>query len=625
MREAWPPIKNLADVEAFERIPLEERVAAWTVPDLLRHGASFHPDKAALLYLREAEVDETPIAVSYRDMVSRVNQAANYFAGLCPHEPPVVAVMAPSVPEHFTCLYAAPTAGTLCPLNWMADPSVNSRIVKDLGAKILVTLGPTPGYDVWESARRLLELAPSIEHVVQIEGPGGTTDPSMDFNRLIASQPDRLAFERRIARDEVAMYCGTGGTTGAPKIVKLTHGGIAYACFAYSWMLDHGPEDTMISAVPLFHAGGIVSRTMNPLARGVTNLVLTPMGFRNKRVLENFWALVERHGVTELNLVPTVVARLLGSSPPKSVLQKLKRHGTSGSAALLPGVARKFEELTGIRILSLYAVTECSTAVAIPPMYGQSPLGASGIRLPYTQVKIVTVDGTGASVGDCAVGETGTIAVKGPGVIPGYFDSASNAGLFLGDGWLNTGDRGRLDADGFLWVGDRAKDVIIRGGYNIEAKVIEEALLEHPAVALAAAVGKPDPYAGELPVAYVQLADGMTAAADTILSFARERILERIARPVEVHVTEAMPLTEVGKLAKGPLRRDAARRAFEQALLPVANKGIHVSVTVAESPEYGMVPTVTLGACSDRVETEAMIRDILDGYARRFVIEAGST
>jgi fatty-acyl-CoA synthase len=619
MRERHPPFTGLSDIEAFERIPLEQRIDAWTVHDLLRLGASYDPDKPALLYL--PEVDEAPVSVTYRNLLTRVNHAANLFAQLSPDKPPVVALMAPPVPEAVVCLYSAPTAGTLCPLNWMASPERNARILRDVGANVLVTLGPTPGFDISEKAAELVALAPGIEHVLEIPAPGGPTDSDRDFVRLLAAQPDTLAFDRRVERDTVAIYCGTGGTTGAPKLARLTHGGIAYHCFAFSWCLDHGPGDTMLFGLPLFFSGGIVPRMMNPLARGVTNLIVSPIGFRNKRVIENLWEIVERHGVTELNLVPTLFARLLGHTPPKSALRTLKRHATSGSSQLLPGIAKRFEAMTGIKILGLYGLTEYSV-VSVPPLGGDPRYGASGIRVPYTELKIAVIDEAGHWVRECAVGETGTIVVRGPGKFAGYDDGAANVGLLVGDGWLNTGDRGYLDADGYLWVTGRIKDLIIRGGVNIDARVIEEPLLEHPAIAIAAAVGKPDPIAGEIPVAYVQAKRGVTVDADEIRRFAHERIVEQNARPAEVYVLESMPLTDVGKVAKAPLRLDAARRAFEAALAPVAGRGVSLSIEVAQHPKDGLVPTIKLGDWPNRSEIEALIGDTLACYVRRYIVES---
>jgi fatty-acyl-CoA synthase len=228
----------------------------------------------------------------------------------------------------------------------------------------------------------------------------------------------------------------------------------------------------------------------------------------------------------------------------------------------------------------------------------------------------VRLDGSGVYDRDCEVDEIGVIAVAGLSVIPGYVDEADNEGLFLGDGWLQNGDLGRIDEDGYLWVTGRAKDLIIRGGHNIDPRVIDETLQEHEDVALAAAVGKPDAYAGELPVAYVQLHPGAKASVEEIKAFAQARIPERAAAPREIHVIEAMPLTQVGKIFKPALRLDAAGRVFSELLAPLAGNGVALSVAVGEDARLGSLATVTLTAEDSRraEEVEKEIHHLLGDF-----------
>jgi fatty-acyl-CoA synthase len=179
-------------------------------------------------------------------------------------------------------------------------------------------------------------------------------------------------------------------------------------------------------------------------------------------------------------------------------------------------------------------------------------------------------------------------------VFPGYVEERHNRTAFVADGWLNSGDLGRLDDRGRLWITGRAKDVIIRGGHNIDPIVIEEVLYQHPAVSLAAAVGKPDAYAGELPVAYVQLKPGCAAEPAELADFARERIPERAAAPREVFVLDPLPMTGVGKVFKPALRWDAAQRVFSELLAPLASDGVGLEVSVGAHPTHGTLAAVTL-------------------------------
>jgi fatty-acyl-CoA synthase len=185
-------------------------------------------------------------------------------------------------------------------------------------------------------------------------------------------------------------------------------------------------------------------------------------------------------------------------------------------------------------------------------------VGSIGLRYPYQDMRALILDGDNAYVRDAATDEIGVIAIRGPNVFAGYLDPAHNQGVWIsrdGENWLNTGDLGRQDADGYFWLTGRKKELIIRGGHNIDPRLIEEPLHRHPDVALAAAVGRPDAHAGETPVAYVQLKPGRSATPDALLAFAQGEIPERAAWPKEVRVVERLPLTNVGKIFKPELQQ----------------------------------------------------------------------
>ena len=219
--------------------------------------------------------------------------------------------------------------------------------------------------------------------------------------------------------------------------------------------------------------------------------------------------------------------------------------------------------------------------------------------------------------------EIGLVVVKGPSVTPGYVEETYNT-VLLPDGWFNSGDLGRIDPDGYLWLTGRAKDVIIRGGHNIDPSVIEETLLKHGEVVLAAAVSKPDSYAGELPVAYVQLVPGAKATAEELQSFAQQNIPERAAAPKEIILVDKMPLTHVGKPAKVQLRLDAARRAFTSALADVAGPG-RLSVEMIADPKQGQRAVITVACPEDqRRNVEAGIGEKMKYYSTPYAVEWAS-
>ncbi len=231
--------------------------------------------------------------------------------------------------------------------------------------------------------------------------------------------------------------------------------------------------------------------------------------------------------------------------------------------------------------------------------------------MPYTQLRVRRRDETGQLGDDCAPGEIGVLFVAGPTVSPGYRDPLQNAGVFM-DGGLNTGDLAYFGAEGKLFIAGRAKDVIIRSGHNIDPAMVEAAFERCPAVAMAAVVALPDPYAGELPVAYVTLAPGAMAAEEELMAFAREHIAERPAWPKHVYIVDALPLTTVGKLYKPALRCDATVRLLKPILSDIA-PAASVEVEVRDGGKRGLEVAVTLAGADDA------IADKIDAELRKFV------
>jgi fatty-acyl-CoA synthase len=215
--------------------------------------------------------------------------------------------------------------------------------------------------------------------------------------------------------------------------------------------------------------------------------------------------------------------------------------------------------------------------------------------------------------------------MRGPQVTPGYLDKRHDKGAVLSDGWLDSGDLGRLDRDGYLWLTGRSKDLIIRGGHNIDPVIIEEALNRHPAVETAAAVGLPDSYAGELPMAFVQLKPNATATAEELREFCRQEIPERAAVPVQVVAIPVMPLTGVGKIFKPALRLDATQRAFEAALAPLKAEGFRAEVTVRNDPNYGLLAAVRVSEVpnASRAALEKRCAELLGGFQIRHAVQFG--
>jgi fatty-acyl-CoA synthase len=614
------PLRTLQDVEALERVPLDERIFSWNLNDWIAQGCAHDPGKIAIRYIADGDPDREPVAISYAELRRRATQAANLFHSLGMKPDDVALYVLPTLPQLFAAMLGAVAAGIACGVNWMLKPQQLAELVRATKAKVIVTLGPTPGYEIWENMQAIRsDIEPSVR-ILTVPGPGEAADPETDFDTVAARQPgDRLIFERKVAPDDLAAYVHSGGTTGSPKLVKLTHRGFAYKCWANAVVMAHTSDDVIFADYPMFHIAGIFGRGYFAIAHGMSIVIPSPIGARDKRFIENYWKFVDKFGITIFSGVPTTLAQLAKSGPRGERLATLREYACTGSTAFPAEVARQIESLIGVRVLLTYGATEYTQNVTQAPRDGDPKFGSPGIRLPYTQVKTVELDGD-VIKRECGVDEIGVVVVKGPSVTPGYLEPKYNEGVFTRDGWFNSGDLGRFDADGYLWLTGRVKDVIIRGGHNIDPAVIEETLLKHKEVMLAAAVSKPDAYAGELPIAYVQLAPGARASAEAIRDFALEHIPERAAAPKEIVIVEKMPLTDVQKPAKLELRRDAARRAFREVLAGVADGKL--AVDIVADPVKGNTAVISVAAAPDaRRSVEDKIDERMKSFAVAYTVQ----
>jgi fatty-acyl-CoA synthase len=367
--------------------------------------------------------------------------------------------------------------------------------------------------------------------------------------------------------------------------------------------------DVVICPLPLFHVLASYPVLMSMIASGAHVVFPTPAGYRGEGVLDNFWTLVERWKVTYLITVPTALSALM-QRPVNANVSSL-RGAFSGSAPLPVELFNRFEAATGVKIIEGYGLTECTCLVAVNPPDGVKKIGSVGIPFPYTHVRILQFAADGSVAKECATDEVGEICVSNPGVIPGatYTEVDKNHRLFAEGRYLRTGDLGRLDADAYLYITGRAKDLIIRGGHNIDPAEIEEALARHEAVAMVGAIGQPDAFAGELPCAYVELIKGKSASPEALLEFARAQIHERAAVPKHIEVLSELPKTAVGKVFKPDLRRLAIARVYDAALKD-AGLDVHV-VAVVEDKKRGLV--ARLGR--EKSVDEAAVRKVLGEFS----------
>jgi fatty-acyl-CoA synthase len=620
--DAWPKLASDADVRAFESVPYEERIAAASTYDALRIAAERAGDVPALVFLPAAEPDETPVRLSHREFFARVTQAANAFHALGVGPGDVVSLLLPLVPQAFCALFGGEAAGIANPVNPLLSAAQIGEILRAARTKVIVALGPLPGTDIWAKVESIRDTLPDLRAVVVVGGAADAARGVHAFDALLDAQPaDRLVSGRAIRASDVAAYFHTGGTTGMPKLVRHTHANEVYQAWGVALMLRKRQGVPLLFGLPLFHVGGALTQALAPLCAGSTLVILSPSGWRNPNAVKNVWRLVERFRPEAFGAVPTVLGAAL-NVPIDGADTSSVRYVTGGGSAIPVPIGAAYQERLEVPVLEVYGMTETSSVHTVA--YSERPvrLGSVGHPMPYSKVRVVSLDGEGRWQRDCAPGEIGVVAMAGPGVFSGYVSEAHNKNAFVEPGWVNSGDLGRLDDHGYLWLTGRAKDLIIRGAHNIDPMAIEEVFFAHPAVALAAVVSEPDAYAGELPVAFVQLKPGAAIGAAKLLAHVAERTPERAAVPVQLYFVDAIPLTAVGKVFKPALRFDAAERAVRRMLGGVAERGCSIDVSVAAHAEHGTLVTVGLG-CDDaarRAAFEQQVRSELDPLPLRHEI-----
>ncbi|GAB3571037.1 acyl-CoA synthetase [Amycolatopsis endophytica] len=580
----WPSYEGPDDLTAVEAVPLAERGLPVSTYELLVRTESLSPERPALTVLASAEQWESPQHWTYAELAATVRRYANAFTdhGIRRGDP--VAVLSPNTATLPAVLLGAEAAGIVSPLNPALDEGVLESLLRLSRAKILVAAGPELDPEVWH---RALALASRLEltavfalrpTAAQGEPPaladaGNTTVRYLD--EVAARQPSGTLLAAPPAGTDIAAYFHTGGTTGAPKLAAHTH--TNQVVMAWSLAAHGMPEDdlTIFAALPLFHVNALQVTMLAPVFRGRHVVWAGPLGYRDPQLYGVFWRIVERYRVASLSAVPMVYA-VLAQVPVDADISTL-RFGAVGAAPLPEATRTAFETNVGVPLIEGYGLTE-ATCASTRNHPGAPRHGSVGQRLPYQRIKAVEIDQETGAVRDLPTGTTGVLAISGPTVFAGYVrpDGGLDDGGKVVDGWLDTGDRGYVTADGYVYLRGREKDLIIRGGHNIDPRGIEDALLAHPAVRDAAAVGRPDRRSGEVPIAFVTLSHEVSV--DELREWAAARAPEAAAAPKEIIVLDELPMTSVGKQYKPALRLEALRRvvADELAALDLPETGVEV-------------------------------------------------
>lgn len=607
-------IATIADVLAIERQPPSLPPSTY---EMIRAAASRHASAPALSFFARVEDHERPMTLSYESFFARITASANFFHALGIGKDDVVAFVLPNLPQTHLTIWGGEAAGIVFAINPLLEPAAIAELLQAGEAKVLVTFA-----DMSSRLEPLLGALPGLEHLVLVGSPEQAPRiPGLavhDFAEGTARQPsDRLVSARAIRPGDLSSFFCTGGTTGTPKIAMRTHANEVANAWSVGQMFGDaiGAGKTLFCGLPLFHVNAVLVTGLLPFSRGAQVLLGTPQGYRAEGVVARFWELVERHKINFFSGVPTLYAALL-QQPIEGRDTGSLEYALCGAAPMPVELMRNFEEKTGVRILEGYGLTEATCVSSCNPPLGERRLGSIGLRLPLQAMKPVVLDDSGRYVRDCGHGEAGVLVLRGPNVFTGYKVPEHNKALWVdaGDGarWLNTGDLGRQDAEGYFYLTGRKKELIIRGGHNIDPAALEEPLHRHPAVQMAAAVGRPDAHAGEVAVAYVQLKPGASATEADLMSFARDHIAERAAWPKAIRIIGAMPLTGVGKIFKPQLKQREIEDALNEAL---AQAGVQTrSLKVGNDAAHGIAIEVSLAEDADAVRA----RQVLGQYAFQF-------
>ena len=565
------PVRSIDDVRRLEGVPLEQAVTVQSTYEIFRNSAGAFGEKTALTFLKNGDPAEPPVRWSYNQLLAGIHQTANMLHVLGVEPTDAIGVLLPACLEYHLALWGGEAAGIVQPLNPLLTDEKLLSLLRASGATMLIAYGSDEESGIWSKAMRLREQLPSLIAVLRVAPHDETKAPIAslpervaDFNRLRAAQPDdRLVSGRAIGAGDIAAYFHTGGTTGDPKLARHSHGAQVFTAWASVMLTGIDKSDVMINGYPLFHVAGTLPGSLASLSAGVTVVIPTPSLMRNRDVVANYWRLVEAHRATILSAVPTVLAALANVPIAGADISTL-RYCRTGAAPLSTELAERFKRVTGLHVHESLGMTEMAGISSITPLGVEGPAGCVGFPLPYARVRIVALDASGnATERDVPQGEVGVVLFQSPNLFSGFVAEEDNAKAFTQDGWLVTGDLGWIDAEGRLNLTGRSKDLIIRGGHNIDPKSVEDAIAAHPAVQLCAAVGAPDAYAGELPVAFVTLVPGAAVTEEALLAFAGERVDEAPARPKAITILERMPMTNVGKIYKPELRQLAAKAVVE--------------------------------------------------------------
>jgi long-chain acyl-CoA synthetase len=450
-----------------------------------------------------------------------------------------VAVQLPNLPHFLFSYFAILKAGlVMVPVNPLLKAREIDYHLRDSGARLLITFETCAA----EAVKGAAEAGGVQTFMVTLPGSAAKVDGVRSFDELYAAHNDGEI--EPTAADDTAVLLYTSGTTGRPKGAELTHFQLYMGCTIPGEIFGYRQDDVTLAVLPLFHVFGL-SNVLNLSVRYGGSVALVPR-FETEAVLDTF----ETHQCTVFVGVPTMFSALLHADIGERDLSAF-RVGVSGGAAIPGEMLRAFEEkFNGVPVLEGYGLSETVGIVSFNTGAESRKVLSVGTPIWGVEVRILGPEGNALPAGEPHVGE---IAVRGHNVMKGYFGRPEETAQTLRGGWLRTGDLGYRDFDGYLFIVDRKKDLVIRGGYNVYPREVEEILHAHPAVAEAAVIGRPDERLGEEVVAVVSLRPGSVATSEELIEHCRQQ-LAAYKYPREIRIVESLPKGPTGKILKTALR-----------------------------------------------------------------------
>ncbi|SFD93863.1 long-chain acyl-CoA synthetase [Bacillus sp. OV194] len=522
-----------------ETIQPDIQIPDLSIPQLLQQTAERYPNYNALSFYSQK--------TTYGELQNLVNGFASALQQSGVKAGDRVAIMLPNCPQYVITYYGVLTAGAIVTqVNPMLVERELQHILEDSGAETIVVYEP-----LYEQVKKQQHVSP-LKRIISVSFDENPKDfsPDWSFSQFLQSGTRRIDPAAIAPEQDVAVLQYTGGTTGRSKGAMLTHKNIiANVLQSHEFFKDNIEigKEKYLTVIPLFHVFGMTS-CMNLAIYTASESILLPR-FDINEVLQT----IKKEQPTVFPGVPTMYVAITNHPEAENFGIESIKVCNSGSAPMPVELLQDFERKTGSKILEGYGLSEASPTTHCNPMFSEQKEGSVGIGLPSTDYHIVDL-ATGTE--DVKTGELGELIIKGPQVMKGYWNMPEETEHTLRNGWLYTGDIAKMDDDGYVFIMDRKKDLIIASGYNIYPREVEEVLYEFPSVQEAVVIGVPDAYRGEDVKAIVVLKAGKTATEDEIIYYCKQN-LSAYKIPHIIEFREQLPKTNVGKILRRALREEA--------------------------------------------------------------------